>query len=426
MQATFSDPQGPRWVHALLQAPAAVLVLIALFGGLSWTAIGILLALAVVASSSVALAPLRQKEPVPATLTLGPGYVRVRATRLRSPTVHAREITGASTARTDSGFALTLARKDRDTPTTIEVATEAEVDKLRLALGIGHGGHGSLAWWSTPTSSQRSAFGGRIAAALATLAVVGTVAAADAIGGVTTIVAVLACMAGFFAIPLGLLLSALGASRGTFPDIQMTAAGIRLATTRGPFLLPYAYYAGFEHEGDMLAFKVPAPWGVVRVPVNAPIRGSGLTPADVELLRVQLDAAALRARGYGRSKEEVVGRVETLRRGRESARDWLARLDIVGQTLTTGAGYRGQSLDAEDLWTVLEDPDAEPDLRTAAARVLRHLQDERVRVRIDAAAAAIRDETTNRRVRVAAEAPLEEAAAELDELEGHTAARMRA
>lgn len=427
MQATFSDPQGPRWVHALLQLPAALLTVVALFGGLPWAAIGVLLALAVISSSALALIPLRQKEPVPATLTLGPGYVRVKATRLRSPVLRAREITGASTAKTASGYALTLARTDRDTPTTIEVPTEAEVDRLRLALGVGHGGHGSLSWWTTPTSAQRSAFGGRIASALAMLAVLASVAWASAFGGEATIVAVLVSLVGFFAIPLGLLLSALGVARGTYPDIQMTAAGIRLMTTRGPFVLPYAYYAGFEHEGDMLAFKVPEPWGVARVPLAAPIRGSGLTGPDIEMLRVQLEGAALRARGYGRSKEEVAGRVETLRRGRESARDWLARLDVVGQTLTTGGGYRGQSMDAEDLWTVLEDPDAEPELRTAAARVLRHLADAQVRVRIDAAAAAIRDEATNRRVRIAADEPLEEAAVHLELLdEPREAARLRA
>ena len=74
----------------------------------------------------------------------------------------------------------------------------------------------------------------------------------------------------------------------------------------------------------------------------------------------------------GPLKNDVTGRVDVLRRNGESPRDWLARLDVTGQTLAAGAGYRGTTLDSEDLWAILEDPEAEPDLRAAAARVLRH------------------------------------------------------
>ncbi len=420
MQATFSDPQGPRWIHAVLQVPAAVLVAAALFGGLSFAYIGFLLALAVIASSTLAMIPLRQRAPVPATLTLGPGYVKVNATKLRSPVIHAKDIVGASTARTDAGFALSLGRKGRDTPTTIVVPTEAEVDRLRLALGVGHGGHGTLSWWTAPTQAQRSAFSGRV---VSTLSIISVLAAA-AFASDGPFVA-LASVVAFFAVPVGLILSAVGSSRNvTFPDVEMTGAGIRLMTTTGPFLLPYAYYNGFVLERDHLVFEVPPPWGSVRVAAREPFRGSGVSDADVAILRAQLDGAALRARGFGRTKEEVAGRVEMLRRGRESMRDWLARLDMVGQTLSTGPGYRGQSLDAEDLWTVLEDPDAEGEMRMAAARVLRHVNDPKVRVRIDAAAAAIRDEHDNERVRVAAQESLEEAVHALDQLENRRARLM--
>lgn len=414
MQATFSDPQGPRWIRVLLQAPAALLLALGIFGGFSGVHTWVLLALSVITSSTLALISLRQKAPIPARLELGPGRVKVHGTRLRSPVIHAREVTGASTARTKDGFALSLARAWRDAPTTIVVPTEADVDRLRLALGIGHGGHGALAWWTTATANQNSARNGRLVSIVATVLVL----AAFAFGAEGDILAkILASMFAFFAIPTGLLLSAIGAQRATYPNVEMLPAGIRLLGVRGPFLLPYAYYDGFVHEGDHLVFKVPEPWRTVEVPVKPSRGGSGMSAADLAILRAQLDAAALRARGYGRSKEEVAGRVETLRRGREATRDWLARLDVIGQTLATGPGYRGQSLDAEDLWMVLEDPDAEADLRTAAARVLRHVEDAKARVRIHAAAAAIRDENVHERVRVAALEPLDEAATSLDEIE---------
>jgi hypothetical protein len=415
MQARFSDPQGPRWIHAVLQLPAVLLVLAAATGGFAAGYAGMLIGLAVIASSGAALLQLRQA-PAEGSLDLGPGRVKIAAGRLRAA-IHAREITGASTAKTERGYALTLARKGRATPTTLEVETEAEVDRLRIALGVGHGGHGALAWWTAPSQSQRSAFGGRITSLVVTTALLAAVAYRESDGDGSFGFLALASFIGFMAIPIGLILSALGASKLPAPSVEMTAEGIRLTTTRGPFLLPYVYYAGFERQGDHLVFPVPAPWGQVSVLASAPTRGAGVTDDDLAILRAQLDGAALRARGFGRTKEEVAGRVETLRRGRESARDWLSRLDMVGQTLMSGAGYRGQSLDAEDLWMVLEDPDAEEDLRTAAARILRHVASPDAKVRIAAAVAAIRDEDLNERVRVVAEEPLEEAVVVVDEIE---------
>ena len=117
--------------------------------------------------------------------------------------------------------------------------------------------------------------------------------------------------------------------------------------------------------------------------------GSGLGPDDRDGLIKQLMSASARARGLGTSKNDVTGRVDVLRRNGESTRDWLARLDMSGRMLEAStAGYRGHTLDTEDLWTVLEDPEAEADLRAAAARVLRHSQKPETRTRIDAAVAA--------------------------------------
>src|SRR5262249_54758348 len=103
--------------------------------------------------------------------------------------------------------------------------------------------------------------------------------------------------------------------------------------------------------------------------------------------------------------------VDVLRRKGETAREWLVRLDMAGQMLASGTGYRGNTLDTEDLWAILEDPEAEAELRAAAARVLRHAPD--TRVRIDAAVAAVREESTNRRLRIAIRDDLEAASQEL-------------
>src|SRR5262249_30268326 len=95
----------------------------------------------------------------------------------------------------------------------------------------------------------------------------------------------------------------------------------------------------------------------------------------------------------------------------------LMRLDMAGQMLSNAAnavGYRGSNtLDAEDLWAILEDPEAEADLRAAAARVLRHSPKPETRVRIDAAVGRIRDGATNRRLRIAIQDDVESASQEL-------------
>ena len=66
-----------------------------------------------------------------------------------------------------------------------------------------------------------------------------------------------------------------------------------------------------------------------------------------------------------------------------------------------------------DYRAVLEDPEAEADLRAAAARVLRHSEKPETRVRIDAAVAAVRDEKVNRRLRIAIRDDVDNASQEL-------------
>jgi hypothetical protein len=84
---------------------------------------------------------------------------------------------------------------------------------------------------------------------------------------------------------------------------------------------------------------------------------------------------------------------------------------------TSSSGYRGHTLDTQDLWAVLEDPEAEPNLRAAAARVLRHSPKPETRTRIDAAVAAVRDEGVNKRMRIAIRDDVDNASQELQLLD---------
>ncbi len=144
-----------------------------------------------------------------------------------------------------------------------------------------------------------------------------------------------------------------------------------------------------------------------------------MTNEQQEALITHVMNAASRARGLGVRKEDVSGRVEALRRNGESTRDWLARLDTAGELLgSSAAGYRGQTLEPNDLWSVLEDPDADPELRAGAARILKHAGQPEARLRIDAALAAVRDENASERLRISMRDDIDEASHELAALDG--------
>jgi hypothetical protein len=345
----------------------------------------------------------RQKGPRPAQLVCGPGYVDVKQCGSRNQRIFARDVTGATTARTSDGVMLTIQHRARSKPITIELESEADAERVRHALGIGHGGFGVIGW-RTQSASQRRAQTARIVAAVALAIVTATVLVTGDIGliGLPTLIAFIASLIGFanlFASP-------------DWPTIVMTAEGLRLLTTRGWFALPYDRVLHLEPHEKAFLFDVPQPY--VRLVVeSAPAWLGGLSPYERKVLVSQVLAASQRARGLGPEKKDVMGRVDVLRRNGESPRDWLVRLDMAGQLLASGSGYRGHTLDTEDLWTVLEDPEADPEIRAAAARVLRHLPAPETRMRIEAAVAAVRDEGTNQRLRIAIRDDLDGASQEL-------------
>ena len=198
------------------------------------------------------------------------------------------------------------------------------------------------------------------------------------------------------------------------PSVVMAAEGLKIQTKQGWFTVPYDHVQGIEQVKGALRFTVPPPYHFADVEAAGNLIGAGLGPDDRDGLIKQIMSAAARARGLGASKNDVTGRVDVLRRNGESPRNWLARLDMAGRMLETSvAGYRGHTLDHEDLWTVLEDPEAEADLRAAAARVLRHSPKPETRLRIDAAVAAVRDESVNRRLRIAIRDDVDDASHEL-------------
>lgn len=131
----------------------------------------------------------------------------------------------------------------------------------------------------------------------------------------------------------------------------------------------------------------------VRVGFRRPF-GIGVDPALAQRLSRALPRAA--------SPRDV----EVLARGDADLRGWLTRLDRLGGE--SGAAYRGEAPTDAELWTVLESPDYEPDLRGAAARVLGKRAPDELRVRIAPVLEAIGDAEVRKRVEVVALAPIDE------------------
>lgn len=420
MRVSFSDPQGPRLLRAAPYLPPLALFVLACALPFWGTVTTLLLACTAVGLFHAAgMIPLRQGTTLPAELECGPGYVEIKKAGLRSQKIEARMIAGGTTARTSRGILFTLDHRKRDQPILLEVENEADAEKIRHALGIGHDGFGSVGWRTTASSAQKTAWVGRLITALIafTISGLGFFVSDDAAG-------IVALMTAQFAL-ITMILSVVGwLAQPQMQSVVMTSAGLKIQTTQGWFTLPYGHILGIEVYPNTLSFRVPPPYNVVQVETEGLLRGSGLGPSDREALIKQIMSASARARGLGVEKQDVSGRLDMLRRNGESPRSWLARLDMAGQMLeTTSAGYRGQTLDADDLWAILEDPDAESDLRAAAARVLRHLPRPETRTRIDAAVAAVRDESTTKKLRIAIRDDVDGASHELamlDAQEGRT------
>lgn len=408
MRVGIEDPQGPRVWRMAPYALPFLMLLFAIFGPLTEVPATLVGVASVAIFNMIGLFAQRQRKPRNADLTCGPGYVDIKKAGTRNQRIFAKDIVGATTARTETGLLLTLQHQKRDQPITVEMSGDADADQVRHALGIGHGGFGTISWRTLTDGTKRAAYIGRLlAAALALLTVALTIFVSHEAGLITGI------LLGQFG-AIGAILGLVGLlGKPPEPSVVMAAEGLRLKTPRGWFALPYDSVNSIDDHKRGLIFSVPQPYFSVAVERVSPVMG-GPSEHDRKTLIAQVMAAALRARGMGPQKNDVTGRVDVLRRKGETPRDWLVRLDMQGQMLSSsGTGYRGNTLDESDLWAILEDPEAEADLRAAAARVLRHSNQPNTRVRIDAAVAAVRDESTNRRLRIAIQDDVDSASQEL-------------
>lgn len=344
-----------------------------------------------------------------AELRTGPGCVEiVRGWRRRKVT--AKQIAGASTARLGDKLSLALSLERRaEVPLLFSLDSERDAARVREALGVGHHGYGRVQY---PLAPGAATSGGLLARMLGALfwAILAFLPGGAMMLPVALFVSCLALLCSM--VWLGFVLAAptLGQAVVMAPD------GVRTRTP-GLDVIAYGSIKGVRDDERSLRFDLTdmsRPSAQLAAP--EPRRSRFMLDREQRAhLLAQIMAAAQRARGAGPVKEEVAQRLEPLRRRGASAKEWLERLDVTARMLADEQSYRAAPILRDDLWAALEDPDGDADLRAAAARVLLGV-DPSARVRVDATLAAVRDDVTETKIRIAME-PLEQASRELERYE---------
>lgn len=318
-----------------------------------------------------------------------PGTLKVAG----GSTIRARDLVGATTAHHEGGVSLMLAhRRRRNRPIVLDLPDESALAKVCRALGIGHHGFGFVDVAVEPPPYAWL----RLLCAAALLPVPLVVLAIDDHPEVVTAFGFLGFMA-WIALVVGTLSNAamvmrLTGSGAFFPRWRRNAGYVGFAAMES---------VQRNRDGLLVTAREPD-GGSAAVPVR--FRTSSLnrfspTTHEVAHVESQLRAAVERAHGKGAPERALAAFAAVIERAPgEPLRDWLARVD----TIAVGApGYRSSaSASREELWSLLEDPDASPNARAAAARLLSRVAPDELRVRVGDVLSTVRDERA--RVRIAA------------------------
>jgi hypothetical protein len=315
-------------------------------------------------------------------ITCKPGSLQIP----RSGLIRAADLEGATTARFGDRISLVLAhRRRRRAPIVLDLPDEAALMTICKALGIGHHGFGHFDFVVQPPTSTRLRYWAN---------------------GLTLLSFAAAWIPPLTAPALGVLSFAAMASAiialtriGAFPRVvRLTSGGVFVPGVIQPDFLPFRAIDEVTLEPDAIVFRIESTSGTIRRRV--PIKSTSWSPqgasrGELEHFVAQIRAASERAHGKFLLKSSPQTLAQQLARGeKELVGDWHARLDTLG----IGGGYRGTTVEPQELWTLFEDPDALPDVRVAAARVLRRIARDEIRVRVADVLATVRDETTRARI----------------------------
>jgi hypothetical protein len=403
-RARIHDPVGPRWTRLLIPALAIVTGVL----DYVWAALddatpgpGFFCALVILMWAGPLLGRHRPRN---CSLTLEPGKMTISNAGLLDQTLHTDDVTGASTSSSSEGTSVALARNN-GRPLHVEVEDSAQANKIRESLGIGFGGYGALRW------RVRPAFHDFV---FTLVRLLGTILAASAAVGALhesspsfgMWVALFACtvlsMSRFF----------LTARREEDGLLWFNDFGVFYGDSERTHHLAYSEIAQVERlKRGIRVTKTDG--GTEVIPLRR-VRHSmlGASKLEIDHIMSQLEDAARRTRGDVQQNESPPIGVEMLARSSaDEPRAWLDRLDATASNM--GGGYRSVNLTKEALETALSDPDAPPDVRVGAARVLYRISKDDAKTRVAEVVETVRDQGLRQRMRVVLEDDPAEAAGEL-------------
>ncbi len=406
-RARISDPIGPVWTRLLLPSLAVVtLVLDYLWAALDNASPGpaFYLAALLLLFARPLLGRHRSRN---CELVLSPGKVRVRAAGLLNQNIDTVDVSGASTSVGQDGTTtIAIARAARmGRPLHFEVPRSENAAEIRQALGIGFGGYGTLAWKISGGTFEKATNFARIVGGMAALGL-----------------AFLAVREEPSSIPMWLMLTGslawvyLGpffrqdasARNGT---IWFNEGGVFHAARGQTKHVPYTEIEGVSAEQRSLRIDTKDQKHDA-IPLHRASHSlNGASELEIAHITSQLRDASRRAHGDVAVTEAAVGVELLMRSSADAPRAWLERLD--GAATTMGGGYRGVNLTKESLLRALEDPDAAPDIRVGAARVLYRIAGEEATARVEEVCETVRDPALKKRLRVVMTDDLDEASAEL-------------
>jgi hypothetical protein len=322
------------------------------------------------------------------------GSVRVPSRGL----IRTRDLEGATTARVGGRVALVLAhRRRRRTPIVLDLPDEAALAAVCKSLGIGHNGFGQIDFIAEPSFAERARY---VTAAIAASTLALSVVPGLAFGSVALLAVVAAAIL------------ALVRFTSTPPLVKLTSAGVFVPRSGSTFL-PFHLIEDIVLRPNALELQVASAAGVAPHTISVrTARWSRQACSRVELehLVAQIRAAVDRAHGKFVFKPEPTLASQLARSARESIAEWRARIDTMG---VGAAGYRATAIDAAELWSILEDPEAGGDARAGAARILARLDRKALKVRVADVLATVRDDAVKTRIADSIDDADEEAA--LDE-----------
>jgi hypothetical protein len=376
MTAIVHDPDGPRHRRFLLRLVALEVAVWPLFtGGVTVYALPFMLLVgALLAVNARRL--LGRLRPRQATLSVGEGRIDVRGAGILDQRIRADRLVAASVVEGRGRTSFALQRAGGGVPLLLEVDAPSDAQAIRAALGLRAGGFGEVVWplgevQEAPKRRRRALRASAFALLAAPILLYCCYAALFAFGpGAFLFVVVIGVAAlGTFPVALILLLAEALTARRSVETLTLDSRSLLVRTRDAKHVLRHSSVRHASVVENGLAIEQSFTRSFVAADVGER-SAFGMSPEHLEHVAAFIQEAARRSIASPRRGEGTTGLLA--RRASETQEAWRARVETLS---TAPANYRVATLDEGELWDALDDPDAEPELQLAAARLLMRGED---------------------------------------------------